>query len=1643
MRPSILSQLLTASGGKSLKIKEDALQNEGPSADYFGDTAADFGNSQYDTQTSTALLTQKNELGYLRGERQSKLDKLGNGLVNMAGKTITTAAEGIINPFYGTIAALTNTKDGKWDPSANAYFNNTFTKGLDNVDKFFEETNPTYENKTEANAKGLAKLWSFNTISRDILGGAGTTIGAIASGAAWSKGLSLLGKAVGAAGSTEEVAAILAEAKQSGIAVSADKLKYVSDLAFKKDIKDASKTAFISLTGASGEAGKEARGAENDVFYKLTHDDFGNEKRMSEGELAYAKMMSQQAGNAAFAMNLPVIAITDGVTFVKALFGNKTNDFAKIAKELTMLDEATGAFKVIEKSKYANLGYRVSKIGGTMVAEGPIQEQLQFGIGKTVENYYTKKYYNPNATDFADSITHGLAEAYGTQEGWHSGIIGALSAGIAGPGMVLATQGGKAFKDEYITNPDDAIAAQAVSSLNQYQAKVMNPKFRDNFVRSANITEDKDEALINNDDFGYHNANDDMIFSYVYNRMQNGKLEDVKQELGNFKDLTVQELKDKYNIEIKTNNESKVNELTSTNAVQKFVNERLDKIAAIEDTYNAVTKLFPNANPEVKELLMYSAQGLKSSKERSKELSESVSNILVGKDNSGMQQLSTVIPGMLITPNTFSKDFVNMSKEQKAKVLDHIENSNTIDPIDKQDISNKLKDLESLKERENDFVAAYNALKNPEMQDAFLKKSETLWAKYTDIAKQKEAQDNEESSKVPTLKHEEWYNKDTTPEDLDSRLKLAEQNKQITPEQAIELSEGYAKLKEGNNNKSYVDNIKDLLAQNNSSKEDLEGLKEILNNIELDENFTPEQQKELLDLVEEKLNNLKNQAIDTSVPNPFEAQNVLITKADEPNEKITSPVDGKTAGEFRAENNLLDFEELYNLLSDIFNNKKPIAYEFITENSFVYLTIDGKKVSAIQKKTPTFKTAEGKPDTESIDRFKAIQALFYAPSGAAKSKAEIEQLNKDLKSGRVKVNVYRNANINHEGNTNRENRKNLEELIYDLEAEGYDYVVYDDVSFKSKSKNVTTEDEKEIEADYKLRAVEEKDNGFTIGGYRLYIIGAKDSTGRIQSYKLNMAQNHNIEQELQDFKTELSEKINEKTPEGKNRWSDKEIVGFVVKFNKKFNLALKPKNDSSGNKKTKVLRFVWTPRTSEHPNGLLSLKYSEANAGQKARFYSFLPTKVDQEEFQKRLDAIFAINKEYKQAKNKTEEEKQEKLKLKAKFDKANQEHKTWLKKNHIGLEDITPNDPILTIDYILKQLNNLSVNGPQGTVMIEDFKVGTVNMDVEKVDTNGDITIEGVFDSSALDTNFKRQEQQNDGSIIPESNAKVFKYSIQVSSTIKTTPITNPILAPKNPAASVTKTKLEQVAEIEAKFNVTIDVNLDGTWERITHLKATGTREDAINYTNVVRQLQTIGYKAKFLKKVDTAPTTTADVKLIITKKDGYSGIIEINDKYAGEYSLIINGNKAFIQDIELYNNSKGKGYGIEVYKQIIDKLNKDGITLVSTSSLTGDASISPQALSVWKKLEKIGLANAADKQIRNFSSGMKQRLKLALAIFDQAPILLLDEPCSNLDQEGILTYHQLMQAYAMHKLIIVASNDPQEYQFCKQQLALANFKV
>ena len=96
----------------------------------------------------------------------------------------------------------------------------------------------------------------------------------------------------------------------------------------------------------------------------------------------------------------------------------------------------------------------------------------------------------------------------------------------------------------------------------------------------------------------------------------------------------------------------------------------------------------------------------------------------------------------------------------------------------------------------------------------------------------------------------------------------------------------------------------------------------------------------------------------------------------------------------------------------------------------------------------------------------------------------------------------------------------------------------------------------------------------------------------------------------------------------------------------------------------------------------------------------------------------------------------------------------------------------------------------------------------------------------------------------------------------------------------------------------------------------------------------------------------------------------------------------------------------------------------------------------SIQEMLSVIGLGTAAHKQIRYFSSGMKQRIKLAQAIFSNTPILLLDEPCTNLDDEGIRLYHQLIEKYCQGRLIIISSNDPQEFDFCKHRISILDYK-
>lgn len=86
--------------------------------------------------------------------------------------------------------------------------------------------------------------------------------------------------------------------------------------------------------------------------------------------------------------------------------------------------------------------------------------------------------------------------------------------------------------------------------------------------------------------------------------------------------------------------------------------------------------------------------------------------------------------------------------------------------------------------------------------------------------------------------------------------------------------------------------------------------------------------------------------------------------------------------------------------------------------------------------------------------------------------------------------------------------------------------------------------------------------------------------------------------------------------------------------------------------------------------------------------------------------------------------------------------------------------------------------------------------------------------------------------------------------------------------------------------------------------------------------------------------------------------------------------------------------------------------------------------------------LEKAKDKFIKNFSTGMKQRLKLGIAFYADSPLLLLDEPATNLDNNGFDWYLEEIEKVLKEKMIFICSNRREEYEFCKKFINILDYK-
>lgn len=101
--------------------------------------------------------------------------------------------------------------------------------------------------------------------------------------------------------------------------------------------------------------------------------------------------------------------------------------------------------------------------------------------------------------------------------------------------------------------------------------------------------------------------------------------------------------------------------------------------------------------------------------------------------------------------------------------------------------------------------------------------------------------------------------------------------------------------------------------------------------------------------------------------------------------------------------------------------------------------------------------------------------------------------------------------------------------------------------------------------------------------------------------------------------------------------------------------------------------------------------------------------------------------------------------------------------------------------------------------------------------------------------------------------------------------------------------------------------------------------------------------------------------------------------------------------------------------------------------------------AVSTKTLLQEIDLEKHKDKLLSQLSSGMRQRLKLALAIYSDTPVLLLDEPCANLDKRWSDWFNTALAANAQDRIVIICTNSQENEMRCINNhiLNVSDFQV
>jgi heme exporter protein A len=148
-----------------------------------------------------------------------------------------------------------------------------------------------------------------------------------------------------------------------------------------------------------------------------------------------------------------------------------------------------------------------------------------------------------------------------------------------------------------------------------------------------------------------------------------------------------------------------------------------------------------------------------------------------------------------------------------------------------------------------------------------------------------------------------------------------------------------------------------------------------------------------------------------------------------------------------------------------------------------------------------------------------------------------------------------------------------------------------------------------------------------------------------------------------------------------------------------------------------------------------------------------------------------------------------------------------------------------------------------------------------------------------------------------------------------------------------------------------------------------------------------------------------------------------------SGSVRLDVNG-----AEVKREDRHRSIGF-VSPYLTMYDEFTAVENVVILESMRTGRA---PAVAEVESLLGEVGLAARRHDRVGTFSSGMKQRVKYATALIHRPPLLILDEPTANLDDEGTAFVHRVVERQRESGIVVVATNEASEAAWCSSRIEL-----